>query len=302
MNSELPCGKIVGEANEVYHASPSVSVSKMKVFRHSPALYHGRFITKRIPPPEPTPALLFGSAAGALILEGRAAFDERYYVVPEGVGRVRKEDKELRAVMAANNPGKEPLKYEDAMAIERMNKNVHAHHLAGPLLAACKPEITWRIKGDTFHVQVRTDGWSDEGCELTQGVPFICDLKTIPSLPDDEPDTIPRQIADFWYHGQAYVYREIVSEVMKYPPTFRPPFYFGFVEKEEPFAVEVVELDDVSLELANRQVAETITRLKTCYQENHWPLKFKDSWQKKVPAVTLPAYYLKREAGGADIW
>ena len=300
--ADLPVGKLVGLPNSEYHAAPALGVSKMKIFRHSPALYQGRFITRTIPPPEPTPALLFGSAAGALILEGRAVYDSQYYIVPEGVGRVRVGDKAIRAELEARNPGKEALSFDVATAIERMNRNVHEHTLAGPLLAACKPEISWRIRGEHFHVQVRTDAWSEEGCELTQGVPFIADLKTIAEIPDDDPDVISKQIQSFFYHGQAFTYREIVSTVMKYPPEFRPPFYFIFVAKEAPYTVKVVELDQVSLDLAYRQVTETMTRLKECYSTNRWPLSWDDLTTKKIPSVSLPKYYLKREMEGTELW
>jgi hypothetical protein len=299
----LPLGRIPDEPIAAYHAAPAVSVSKLKVFRHSPALYHGRFISGSVSAPEATPALLFGSAAGVLILEGRDAFNAQYYVVPQGIGKQRVGDKAIREQLAANNPGKLALSFDDFSAIERMNTNVQKHQFAAPLLAACKPEITWRVKGDTFHVQVRTDAWSDEGCELTQGSPFIADLKTIPALPDDEPETISKQIAEYWYHGQAYVYREIVSTVMKYPAEFRPPFFFIFVEKAEPYAVRVVELDDAALDLAFKQVKDTLERLKDCHRHNRWPLTWADTWEKKVPQVELPRYYIRREmAEESSIW
>lgn len=299
----LNLGRIDNEDISAYHGAPAVSVSKLKVFRHSPALYYGRFITKKIEPPEPTPALLFGSAAGAAILEGQAVFDRQYYTVPEGVGRQKAEHKGRRAQLELSNPGKEALSFDDVERINRMNANVRAHHLAGPLLAACKPEITWRVRGELFHVQVRTDGFSDEGCEITEGEPYIVDLKTIPALPDDEPDTISKQIAEYWYHGQAYVYREIVSQVSKWPEGFRPRFFFVFVEKAEPYAVQVVELDDTGLDVAYKQTVDTLNRLKECHTLNRWPLLWADTWQKKVPKVELPKYYIRREMGDDNnIW
>ena len=303
VTAAIPLGRIDNLPNSEYHASPALGVSKLKIFRHSPALYFGRFISKTIPPPEPTPALLFGSAAGALILEGRSVYDTQYYTVPEGVGRVRKEDKETRATLEARNPGKQALNFADAVAIEQMNRNVHAHHLAGPLLAACKPEITWRIRGEHFHVQVRTDAFSEEGCEVTEGVPFIADLKTIAELPDDDPEVISRQIMTFAYHLQAVIYRSVVAEVLKFRDGFQPPFYFVFVAKEPPYAVKVVELDQTALDLGFRQVSDTIHRLTECHKTGRWPLSWDDmSPTKKVPSVALPAYYLKREMGETPLW
>jgi len=180
--------------------------------------------------------------------------------------------------------------------VERINTNIHAHSIAGPLLAACEKQVTFRIAGDAFYLQVRPDAWAEEGCALTNGEPVIVDLKTIQKLPDDEPDTIPRQISDFWYHGQAYVYREIVATVMKYPPEFRPRFIFVFAEKTEPFRVKVVELDDQALDLGAKQVTETLTRLKECYRTNVWPNSWDETFVKTVPKISLPAYVLRRDA------
>lgn len=300
----LPLGRIESEEISAYHDAPAVSVSKMKVFRHSPALYHGRFVTGAIEKPEATPALLFGSAAGDLMLEGHEAYEARHYIVPKGVGRQKTADKDLRAALAAANPGKLELSFDDAAKLETMNEKVHAHRHAGPLLAGCKPEITWRIKGELFHLQVRSDGWSDEGCEITQGEPYICDLKTIPELPDDEPETISRQLADFWYQGQAVCYRELISTIMKFPEGFRPRFFFIFVEKSPPFGVQVVELDDVGLDLGFRQMKQTLDRLKWCHINNRWPDTWLDTFQDKVPTVALPSYYVRRELGEeqSSIW
>ena len=298
----LPLGRIENEDIDVYHASPCLSVSKMKVFRHSPALYHGRFITKKIPLPKETKAFADGKAIESLGLDGRAAYESLYYVVPEGVGKVKVGDKAIRENLAAQHPGKVALSFDDAEMVERININLHAHHLAGPLLAACKMQVTFRIKGELFHLQVRPDGWSEEGCELTQGEPFIADLKSLPELPDDEPEVIPRQISDYWYQGQATTYRDIVSNVMKFPDEFRPRFFFIFVGKKEPYAVQVVELDDAALDLGFKQVKDTLDRLRICHLENRWPISWNETYLKEPQRVGLPSYYLKKENAESGLW
>lgn len=299
----LKCGKIADEPIGQYHAAPAVSVSKMKVFRQSPALYYGRFVTRTIAPPEATPALLFGSAAGCHILEGKPVFDAQYYVIPKDIGKVKVAHKEIRESLAAANPGKKEVSFNDMQKILRMDDSIQNHRFAGPMVRACKPEITWRLKGELFHMQVRTDGWSDDGCELTDGMPFIGDLKTIPALPDDEPETISGQVADYWYHGQEWTYRSVVATISKFPEPFKPRFFFWFVEKDEPYGVQVVELDDVAQDLAFRQVKDTLDRMKECHTRNFWPHSWLDSWQKQIPSVSLPNYYVRREIGDStNIW
>lgn len=292
----MKLGRITGESISEYHSSEAVSVSKLKVFRHSPNLYLRRFVTKEVPAPEPTPAMALGNAAGAMILEGEATFRSRYYAVPAGIGRQKTEHKLLRVQLAAQNPGKEELSAYDANAVDRMHASVLAHPVAAKLLAAGKPEITWRIKGASFFMQVRTDHWNDEGCEITKGEPFIVDLKTINELPEDDPDKIPKQVSDFWYHGQAWAYREVVSTVMKYPEEFRPRFFFIFVEKQEPYSVRVVELDDIALELGARQGADALKKLRQCHETGRWPR----TWSDEITTISLPQYYVRKSLDATD--
>lgn len=299
----LKTGRIVGEPNEVYHATPAVSCSKMKIFRASPALYYGRFVTGTIPAPDPTPALLFGSAADCFILEGIQKFMAEYYVIPKDVGKQSKEDKKIRAYLKDKNPNKKSVSFDDMGKILRMNDNVQAHPFAGPLIRAGKPQITWRIKGNVFYIQIRTDIWSDDGCELTGGMPYIFDLKTIAELPDDEPETISKQMSDFWYHGQEWLYRNVVCDVCKFIDGYEPRFFFGFVEKVEPYGVKVVELDDTGHELGFQQVKDTLDRMKDCHHYNRWPLHWEDTHLKVIPSVGLPNYYLRREnAERSSLW
>ncbi len=176
-----------------------------------------------------------------------------------------------------------------------MAGNVAHHRHAVPLIAACVPEIVWRAKGPELYLQARTDGWAEEGCELTAGAPYIVDLKTISALPDDEPEKINRQIADFWYHGQAHFYRELVANVMKFPADFRPRFFFVFVGTAEPYAVQVVELDPAGMDLARKQARDTMERILECHRTQRWPLTWNDTWQEKIPEIAMPGYYVRRE-------
>jgi hypothetical protein len=286
----MDTGRITTETSEQYHGCGALSVSKMKTFRQSPALYNGRYIAKTIPDKPQTEALLLGIASSALILEGESAYRERFYTIPEGCGKKTNADKAVRGMLEIKNPGKLALDFDQDAMLWKMRDKVYAHKKSAQLLSSGVPENTFRIRGEHFHFQVRPDWFNDEGIVLTEGMPYIVDLKTIPDLPEDDPDVISRQIADYWYHGQAWSYREIVSQVMKWPDEFRPPFFFIFVAKSEPYTVQVVELDDVALAIAEREVADTLIKMRQCYKENYWP----DSWETDVRKVALPPYYVRR--------
>lgn len=316
MSTDLRTGILFDEPIDAYHASEAVSTSKLKVFRNSPALYRGRFITRTIAPPKETEAFFDGKAIETLGLDGREAWQDKYAVVPADAP-----DRPTEAMLNAKNPsagsiarqrfwsawdfdnaGKIAISSEKSDMVERINANLHSHPLIGPLLAACVKQVTFRLRGDLFYVQVRPDGWCEEGCELTKGEPVIVDLKTIQKLPDDEPETISRQIAAFWYHGQAYIYREIVASVLGWKDGIRPRFIFVFAEKEEPYRVKLAELDDVSLDVGFKQATETMDRLKQCYRLDEWPNIWDDTFQKETPKVSLPKYYIRRETEENQLW
>jgi hypothetical protein len=311
MTTELPTGCIRGLDIAEYHAANALSVSKIKVFRYSPALFFGRFIAKTIAPPEETQAFFDGKAIETLGLDGRAEWQAKYAVTPadaparptEAMLNAAKPSaksiarQEYWAHWDAANAGKISISSEGSEMVERINANLHAHPLAGPLLAACEKQVTFRLQGEHFPIpiQVRPDAWCEEGCEVSKGEPAIVDLKTLPKLPDDDPEVISRQIAAFWYAGQAFIYREIVATVLGWPKDIRPRFIFIFAEKEAPFRIKLAELDDVSLDVAFKQATETLDRMKQCFRTGIWPNTWDDTFTKEVPKVSLPKYYIRRE-------
>lgn len=277
-------GVIRGEGVEQYHATEAFSSSKAKVFASSPLLYYRKYVGKTIPRDDESHALVIGHATHTLILEGEQAYSERFYVVPDGVGKQSKADKETRAILAQDNYGKTALEAEDDALNRKLMEVARNHPSAGPLLAKGVPEVSWRVKGKYHDVQARTDLWDEDN-----GV--IVDLKTTASLKDDNPKSFKRAFWNLKYHLSAYLYREVVATVLKLAADApRPRFVWVAVEKEEPFGCEVFEADDITYDLAGREVTGILKRLNECYATGIWPGSPPD-----IQILTPPGWLIRRD-------
>lgn len=287
-----------------YHAADAVSKTKVDTFRHNPELYRGRFVTKEIPKPEPTEAMIIGNAVGALTLEGSGAFLARYAEMPEDAPRrptqkqrgAKKPSPETTAAIewwddfAEQTRGKEVLTPAQRELVARCNVAIRNNKTFADLTATGQPEVTFRIQGQAFAVQVRPDWWNEDGCSLTDGYPLVVDLKTIAELPQDDPEYLSRHIATYGYHRSAYLYPEITAHALGWKPEMpRPRFFLAFVEKQDPFHTEIVELTEFDVEVGQREVTHSLTQLRKCMTTGIWSTP-----QTDVRKVSLPPWYIKK--------
>lgn len=297
-------GEIFDEPIEEYHAKGAISKSKLDVFRQSPALFKKQYITKELPR-QTTAALIMGSAVDALALEGLPAYNAKFITEPDDapkkaskreINAKRGQSEATVASLAwwanfeAEAKGKTVLSEKEAALAKRCADALHANPTFARFMQFGRSQVTFRIRGDKFALQCRPDRWLEDGCDLTDGMPCIVDVKTIQELPADDPDHLGRHIAQFGYHRGAYLYREIVATVKKYRDGYRPPFVLVFVEKQEPHAVVCRVVDDVSIDLGEREVGESIARMRKCLAEDVWP----ESWEAPLSKVSLPNYYIRR--------
>lgn len=297
-------GKIIDEPLAEYHGCDAISKTKLDVFRRNPDLFRRIFVAKDLPKPEASEPMLIGAAAGAFILEGQKAFDDRYVVLPKDAP-----DRPTTRQLTAAKPSPatvETIKWWEAFLALNVGRQVLTQEqwkLVTTLLAATRrnpqfveltsrgqPEVTFRIRGEKFAVQVRPDWWNEEGCALTDGQPYVLDLKTIAELPQDDPEHLSKHIANYGYHRAAYLYSEIAAVASKWAPDRpRPRFFLGFVEKAEPFHCEVVELTDLDVEIGQREVTHSLLQLRRCMDTGVWMPK-----PVGIRRVSLPTYYVRR--------
>ena len=271
------------ETNEQYHSNDAISHSKLALFRRRPISYYRRCIARTVARPETTAAFRIGSAAHCAVLEPDQ-FWQRYALRPDGIDRRTKDGKAAFAEFEAANVGKTVITQDEAGAVQEMKAAVQLHPLASQLLAAGKPELSWRVEPNGgLALQCRTDWFNPTGCELSGGRPYVADLKTVESLDSDAFRNFERACFNFGYHRQAGFYLPLITEIVG-SPVF--DFYFIAVEKVEPYGVAVYRLSDAATARGHDETITDLLRLQNCIKSEQWP-----NLPNDLREIGLPKWY-----------
>jgi hypothetical protein len=251
-----------------YHAHPSISSGFVRtLLERSPA--HARH--QRDNPPDATPALLFGRAVHARILEPES-FAERFAIAPK-VDRRTKEGKATWAAFVEAHPDASHLSEADGEMVTEIAESVFRHRLASPLLTDGAQEMSgfWTDPETDIHCRCRFDWLRYDRIGV--------DLKT---TADASPDAFARSIAKYGYHVQAawYAmgYEAITGEALT-------DFVFLCVEKAAPYAVGVYRIDSAALALGERQARRALAIIAECQARDHWP-----AYPDSVEPVSVPEW------------
>lgn len=271
------------ETNEQYHSNDAISHSKLELFRRRPISYYRRFVGKTLARPEATEAFRIGSAAHCAVLEPDT-FYARYAMRPEGIDRRTKDGKAAFAQFEAENAGKVVIGSDELGDVREMAAAVNNHPLASQLLAAGKPELSWRVEpSGSLALQCRTDWFNPAGCELSGWRPYVADLKTVESLDSDAFRNFERACFSFGYHRQAGFYLPLITEITG-APVF--DFFFVAVEKVEPYGVAVYRLSDAAIARGQDETITDLVRLQSCLASNVWP-----NLDPALREIGLPKWY-----------
>ena len=283
----LTLGKSTGESIANYHAAEAVSHSKLEVFRKRPALYKKQFIDKTIEREE-SQAFVIGSALHCIALEGDETYNSRYAVRPDGIDRRTKEGKAAWEVFCAQNAGKQILTTEDVKLVTAMNGAISAHPIASKLLTGGQSEVTWRARAASLPhpLQCRTDYFNGDGCELTEGRPYVADVKTVESLDSEEFRNFARAFVGFGYHRQCGFYLPLLQDC----GVTCWDFFFIVVEKCEPFGCVVYRPTEDAVSRGLDESVDDLRRLSQCYSTGEWP-----NLPVDVLSIGLPGWYTGRK-------
>jgi hypothetical protein len=239
---------------ETYHGTTDVvSHSSIEVFRQSPRLYEGRFVSKVIPQPEPTEALLLGQWLHLGVLQ------------PWKLDEIR------RGKLLA--PERKRLALADAMRDALM-----AHPIARQFIESdgqVEHSIRWTDPDTGLQRKCRRD----KVAKLADGRTVIPDLKSaISSAPED----FSKACVNFGYHRTVDWYleghHELTGELAAY--------IFVVVSKSPPHEVAIYELDEEALKLGARQNRALLNRLAGCYRTGQWEA----AHEKQINKLSLPPY------------
>ncbi len=305
-------GVILGEPNEIYHANPAISHSNVCEFIERPKKFEGRHITGELNDRNETAAMAFGTAAHTLILEGQEVFNKEYSVAPD-LKFVGKESKanavqvlnsllinpfppEQVAYLAAakkdeieeffaQHPGRKIITEPDMETLGRMAASIQRSKIATLLLSGGLPEVVFRTeKGDApFAVQCRTDYLNIEGNALTNGEPYVVDLKTILDMAMWDTEFKKR------HYYQAYPhYTKTIEWVTE---TQVKHFFWVAVEKEWPYSVLIKHGDARDWKAGLARMDRGISAMEGCYKSGN----FDDGWSESIQINSLSQYDADRE-------
>ena len=238
-----------------YDDIPAVRRSDLWELRKSPAHYIYRVTHEQ----EPTPALLFGTAAHKWILEPDTFWND--YVIAPKVDRRTKAGKEEWAAFLEESAGKTAITEDDLQVIKDMDAAIMANPTAAALLktGAHEVPITWK------------EEWTGELCKCRpdvittyHGLNYIVDYKTTGSCEDG---AFERACRKYGYKLQAAMYIDgAFLDSLE-------PYRFAFVaqEKTPPYAVRCYFCDDGFLDEGMDLFRELIELYHKCKQANSWP-------------------------------
>jgi hypothetical protein len=244
-----------------YHRHPALSnsLAKLMLPPNCPAMYPYR----RAHPDDTSDVFDFGRAAHALVLGvGAPVVAVPDELLASNGALSTKAAKEF--VEQARADGATPLKAVDIARLEAMVAKLREHPIAGPLLTRedfrHELSVFWQDVAFDVHRRARLDLYPDTPLAAA----IVVDYKTAESA---EPRAFARKAATYGYHLQDAYYSDAVEAVTGE----RPRFVFVVQEKEPPFLVSVVQLDENARDLGRRRVAEALELFAWCQERDEWP-------------------------------
>lgn len=244
-----------------YHAHPAISKSLLDRVARSPMHARAYLDGDR---GEETPAMAFGSAFHAALLEPARAGDR--YALFDGDLRTKAGKAERDAIIES---GRSILRPNDASMITRMIAAVHRNNTAREYLSMtgiAESSVFWAHPASGLELRCRPDYW-------IQSHGIVLDIKT---TRDASPAAFARFVAKYRYHVQAAHYLD---------GTQAERFVLIAIEKDSPHAVAVYELDEASLDLGRQAREQDIATLAVCMSTDDWP-----GYVDAVQTLTLPPW------------
>jgi hypothetical protein len=192
---------------------------------------------------ETTPAMLTGTLAHALILEGPEVFHQRYIVAPD-VDKRTKEGKTLYQSFCEANKDKTVITLDQLQAVAGMAESVASHPACREILADGQPElaVTWEEEGLDAKAK----------CDWVSSAALI-DLKT---TQNSEYSVFSKTIVNSGYHRQMAFYKSGLAANCIHPEHC----LIIAVESKAPFTVNVYSVENDLLEAGEGQYKELLRK------------------------------------------
>ena len=236
-----------------YRSHPAVSRSELFKITESPE----KFKFYKDNPPEPTPALIFGQAFHKLTLEPET-FNEEFAVIPD-CDRRTKTGRELFREFEESAQDKILITEEEYLKASLMRDSILKNPLAAKLLSGEREKPFFWI-----------DEMTGEECKCRpdnmlrlSDMNILVDLK---SAARADTESFMRDSIKYGYDFQSAMY----SEGVKINTGKEWVFVFLVVEKEPPFAINILQADPVFVRRGYDIFRELIGIYHDCKLSGNW--------------------------------
>lgn len=257
-----------------YREHPAISRSELFRISESPE----KFKYAQEHPEPPTPALLFGQLFHAMALQPETV-SEQFAVAPN-VDRRTKAGKEAFAEFEADSQGKTVVTadmYEQAAAMcESLMQNELVRKL---LLGEKEKAFFWDDDLTGEPCKCRVDCLTELGDNL-----IVVDLK---STENAETDAFMRSAIKYGYDFQSAMYSDGVKAVTGK----KPLFVFIAIEKKPPYAVNILQADELFIRRGYDLFREYIGVYHDCKQTGNFYGYL--GRYNQINNLALPSYLLK---------
>ncbi|GAA0550237.1 hypothetical protein GCM10010172_35430 [Paractinoplanes ferrugineus] len=262
---------IVDMPEDEYHAHPALSFSGAKKLLHPscPAIFRHE---QDNPQPHKREFDLGHAAHKVVLGEGSELF-----VIGAENYKTKKAQQDRDD---AYDRGEIPVLSHEFDQVQAMAAQVRAHPIAGPLFSEglAEQSLFWTDPETGVPCRARLDWLSWR----------IGDYKTSTSA---EPGHISKKVDDFGYYMQADHYLSGAVHLDLIAPD--APFHFVFQDKNPPYLVTVVELDDVALKIGHDRNVQAREIYRACMESGVWP-----AYSNRIERISLPAYSQRRYTEG----
>lgn len=262
--------KVKDTATE-YHESGAINRSSLFMMSKSPA--HFKYSMENR---EETDALRFGRMFHTFVLEPEEF--EKQYLLIERIDRRTKEGKLI--LEQAAEIGKQIITTEEYDVINKMKESIFGNKYASALLRGEK-EISyyWQDEMTGIECKCRPDCITPIG-ELN----IIVDLKSCDSASTEE---FMKAALRYGYDLQSAQYKTGVELVEQKPHKF----VFIAVEKKPPYALNILEADEIFIRKGYDDFRTYLGMLKYCRETDNWYGYTGETGRPNV--LNLPAWLIK---------
>lgn len=267
--------------SENYHRHPAIGSSMLETFRNSRREFYGRFVSKEIPPKEPTDAMKLGTLVHLALLEPDK-FAETVVTMPnlylgEEWNWRKPAHREARDAMQSRfaAEGKSCVELVDYETIQAMVAAIHANKYAHKLVTATGlPEysIFWTDEETGLELKCRVDWWATNPL----------DIKT---TNDPSPEGFARTATQLGYFRKAAHYATGIESLTGK----KAQVVMLAVENKLPHRVANYDLNDNDQDgrsLGRRQWRENLNALARCIESGDWL----EPWEKSVIELRPPGW------------